>query len=123
MSEGEVVCENIQKYYNYTEEEKFRLLDIVNKTISASIGKDIFPVHTEQNEAILNYRIGDTEEVLPDLQAFRDVILSQYSGNDPYFATVARIIYDAPIKASDGAVLEDEHNLYDAIVFSISPAK
>ena len=92
VSEGEVVCENIQKYYNYTEEEKFRLLDIVNKTISASIGKDIFPVHTEQNEAILNYRIGDTEEVLPDLQAFRDVILSQYSGNDPYFATVARII-------------------------------
>ena len=92
VSEGEVVCENIQKYYNYTEEEKFRLLDIVNKTISAFIGKDIFPVHTEQNEAILNYRIGDTEEVLPDLQAFRDVILSQYSGNDPYFATVARII-------------------------------
>ena len=123
VSEGEVVCENIQKYYNYTEEEKFRLLDIVNKTISASIGKDIFPVHTEQNEAILNYRIGDTEEVLPDLQAFRDVILSQYSSNDPYFATVARIIYDAPVKASDGAILEDEHNSYDAIVFSISPAK
>ena len=123
VSEGEVVCENIQKFYNYTEEEKFRLSDIVNKTVSALIGKDMFPVDTEQNEAIMGYRMGDTDEVLPDLQAFRDVVVSQYSSNEPFFATVARVLYDAPVKASDGAILEDEHNSYDAIVFSISPAK
>lgn len=112
------------RYFELDDEEKFRYLALLQKTVSAGIGKDMRPVSVKQQEYLLGLRgAWDTDRMTEALEPLRDLLLTQYAHTDPYYAFIARVLYDVPGRASDGALLEDAGSVCDLLVFSVCPAK
>ena len=120
------VWEDVRKFYDFEEEEKFRHAAILNKVVSTGIEKELFPVKTEQAEVLIDMRGAwskEKEETIERLKALKEAVMTQYTHTDPYYATVTHIVYDVKGRASDGAALEDGEAVYDTLVFAICPAK
>lgn len=121
-AENEVLWENVERFGNLEEAERFRHMNIFAKNLGGHLGKDIFPVSlASQQEALLVMRSMDGSFV-EDFASFRDNLLATHVHTDPYYACLARIAYDVPKKASDGARLEDGDMFYEALIFAICPA-
>ena len=122
----EVAWESVRKYYNMEDEDKFRHNTILSRTVSPSVGIDMFPVQIRQNESLIDLKSiwhDEEEEMLDALSGFRDLVREHHTSTDPYYASLTRFVYEVPAKASDGSVLEDGGETYDALIFSLCPAK
>ena len=109
-ADHEVAWESVRKFYSLEDEEKFRHLALINRTLSPSVGIDLFPVPVRQNEELAALKEawnGDEEETLDILSSFRDAVRMGFPHTDPYYAVLTHFTYSVPVKASDGAVLED----------------
>ena len=125
-ADHEVAWESVRKFYSLEDEEKFRHLALINRTLSPSVGIDLFPVPVRQNEELAALKEawnGDEEETLDILSSFRDAVRMGFPHTDPYYAVLTHFTYSVPVKASDGAVLEDGGAVYDALLLSLCPAK
>ena len=122
-AEDNIAWTKAEKYYNLEEEEKFRYAAILNKTVSASIGKDMFPMHVDAHDMEDKRSETDEKEAEKYFSQYAEWFTGHYAHTDPYLGVFMRIMYDVPAKATDGALLEDENQLYEAIVFSLCPAK
>lgn len=125
-AENELAWESVRFMTEMDEDEKFRHLAIVGKVLPSSIGKDLLPVQTEQNEALLLFReayAGDRDKMKEKMSTLRDVLLTQYTHTDPYYAALFRFIYNVPARATDGARLEDGDSVYESLIFAVCPAK
>ncbi|MEE3420622.1 MAG: DUF4317 family protein [Lachnospiraceae bacterium] len=121
-SENEVVCESVDKWRDLEEAAQFRYQNLFAKTLSPRIGRDAFPVKLASQSGDLLF-LREEGKQKEDFESFRDALLENYVHTDPYYATVARIIYDVPTKAKDKATLEDSDYVYEAVLVSICPAK
>ena len=122
-SENNPVYEHVGKLMDFDEAEQFRHVGIFNRVLSSKVGQDTYPVPLgSHQEALLELRAagGVSEE---EFEVFREALLGGYVHTDPYYATLARIIYDVPSKSKDGRRLEDGDQVYEALLFSVCPAK
>ena len=114
--------ENVTRLADMEDAERFRHLDMFAKTLGTGIGKESFPVMlSDHQEHFLELRHAAGRDTA-EFAAFRDSLLENYTHTDPYYATLARVIYDVPMKAGDGRKLEDGDQVYEALLFSICPA-
>lgn len=121
-SENTPVYETVGKLADMEEGDRFRHLNLFTKVLSTRLGQDSFAVSVkEQNEALLELRESDGKDIA-EFEEFREALLNGYAHTDPYYATLARIAYDVPKKASDGTKLEDGDLVYQALILTISTA-
>lgn len=121
-TENEVVWEHVDSLRNQDEAEQFRHTAMFAKVLSPHFGRDSFPMKLEtQQDMLLSLRTEKKE--LPDFRDFRDLLLSAYPHTDPYYAVLARVIYDIPVKTKDKRSLDDSEYVYEAVLCCICPSK
>ena len=120
--DNELSWQSFRKFLSFDEDEMFRHKEILKKSISGSFGRELFSVElSSQAEKLFALRTADEpdEEILEE---FAGSIIASYTHTDPYYACLARITYDVPAMSSDRRKLEDGDVVYQALLFSISPA-
>ncbi len=121
-ADNEIVWENVNRLSDLDEAERFRHMNMFSKVLSPHLGRDSFPMLiADQQELLLTLR--QEKRQIEDFQEFRDLLLETYLHTDPYYATLTRIIYDVPTKTKDKQKLDDSEFVYEAVLFSICPAK
>ncbi len=121
-AENEIVWEHVDRLSDLDEAERFRHMTMFSKVLSPHLGRDSFPMLLkDQQELLLDLR--QEKRTLEDFSEFRDLLLETYLHTDPYYATLTRIIYDVPVKTKDKQKLDDSEFVYEAVLFSICPAK
>ncbi len=121
-AENEPVLESVDRLIEMEDAERFRYMNLFGKVLSPHLGRDSFPmVLSGQNDMLLELRTEKKEAA--DFQEFRDLLLDSYLHTDPYYATVARVVYDIPVKTKDKQKLDDSEYVYESLLFSICPAK
>lgn len=118
---NEVQAIKEQSFASMPEEDMMRHVDIFQKAISMRMGRDSFSIPVKKEpEMLMGIRNSDGKEEA--LAPFCNVLLNGYMHDSPYYAVVAQVVYDVPVKASDGVVLEDSDNTYTALLCAICPA-
>ena len=114
--------ERVQRLSDMEDAERFRHQTIFMKVLSPRLGRDAFPISLlEQQEFLLFLRSLDGRKK-EEFSGFRDRLLEEFSHTEPYYAVLARVIYDVPARAGDRRKLEDGTEVYEAVLFSICPA-
>ncbi len=114
--------EDVVRLADMEDAERFRHISLFSRILSVKLMKDSFPVPLEaQQDDLLSLRSAPGRDV-SEFEAFRDRLLDSFSHTDPYYATLARVIYDVPQRSTDGARLEDGDRVYEALLFAVSPA-
>ncbi len=123
---NKLVC-NTESYASLDEEEQFKYIEIFKNVLSGAIGKKLTNLEYNGTEACKKAQ--DTmlnthgkmfkDNVVRD--KFFDRIIENYEFGENYLIVVGHGIYDVPVKASDGAKLEDETDTYDFMITAICP--
>lgn len=122
-ADNQLCYEDLVRLSDMEDAERFRHLNLFARVLSTRVGMDSFPVRlAAQQESLLQLRSADGKDT-ETFESFRDHLLESYVHTDPYYATLVRIVYDVPSKAKDGRRLEDGEMVYEALLFSICPAK
>lgn len=121
-SENEVVFENIGRLSNMDEDEKFRHMTMFGRILNPNLGRDTFPILIEEQQSMLLSLRGEKKQ-LPDFEEFRDLLLANFEHTDPYYAAIARIVYDVPSKTKDRKKLDDSEYVYESVLCCICPSK
>ena len=122
-ADNNTVWDQVMRLADMEDAERFRHVAMFQRVLSTRIGRDTFSVAlTEQNEALLALRSTDSGDTAA-LEAFRDAFTAGYTHTDPYYATLTRIVYDVPLKGTDGRKLEDGDVVYEALLLAVCPAK
>jgi hypothetical protein len=118
-----------QAFLSLPEEDIFKYFEIIKKSLSGSIGKNLltldFPLVTEEaggtQEALLtlrNSKLKDDEL----LEAFYDRIIASYEYVGNYLILLIHDVYDVPGKTTDGFTMDDSSdNVYEYILCAICP--
>lgn len=122
-SENNVFYEKLRRLSDMEEAERGRHKDILTGVLPTAIGKRVFPAWLEQQNQDLIALKGMDWSDKEIFQAFRDVLLENYSHLDPYYAVAARVVYDVPTKTKDKAYTGESEDVYTAMIFAICPAK
>lgn len=121
-SENEVVFENISRLSDMDEDEKFRHMTMFGRILNPNLGRDNFPILIDEQQGMLLSLRGERKE-LQDFEEFRDLLLANFEHTDPYYAAVARIVYDVPTKTKDRRTLDDSEYVYESLLCCICPSK
>ncbi|MDO4619324.1 MAG: DUF4317 family protein [Lachnospiraceae bacterium] len=125
-NENHVLWEKVRRLHELDEDDRFRQVSIIADTLKTSLGKEVFAAELEaQAEDLLDLRKADPckADGVAACEELRDTVIENVLHTDPYYLSIARIVYDVPTKAKDGSRLEDGEFVYDALVVSICPAK
>lgn len=122
-SDNQPVWEQVMRLQDMEDSTRFRHLDIIQKVLSTRLGRDAFSVKMEQqNEELLSLRSAEGRDP-EEFHDFREAMLEGYLHTDPYYAILARIVYDVPHKGTDGRTMEDGELVYEAVLLAVCPAK
>lgn len=118
-----------QAFLALPEEEMFKYFEILRKTLSGSIGKNLltleFPLATEEEGGTQEFLLRLRDSKLKDdslLEEFYDKIISAYEYVGNYLILLVHDAYDVPGKASDGLEMEDASDeVYEYILACICP--
>ncbi len=117
-----------QAFLPLPEEELFKYYEILKKSLSGSLGKNLltlaFPAQSEafqdQWEALRQSQLQSPEL----LEAFYDRIISSYAYVGNYLILLFHDIYDVPGRTSDGLDLEDASDqIFEYLLCSICPVE
>ena len=121
-----------EAFLSLPEEEMFKYIDILRKTLSGSIGRTLinmeFPTEQETAEdgtqrflmKLLESKLQDEEL----LEQFYDKIIEHYQYPENYFIILVHDAYDIPKITTDGVENFDASEyVYDYILCSICPVK
>ena len=111
------------------EEEMFKYFEILRKTLSGSLGKNLltleFPLKSEEEGGTQEFLLKLRDSKLKDdalLDEFYDKIIEAYEYVGNYLILVIHDVYDVPGKTSDGLEMEDASDeVYEYIMVSICP--
>lgn len=123
----EKLISNTEKFATLEEEEQFKYIEILKNVLTGAIGKKLLNLNfspvprskeSRDNMASWEKTIFENET---ERNTFFSHIISNLGFDENYLLVAAHGIYDAPIKASDGAKLEDETNTYDFMITAVCP--
>ena len=117
-----------EAFLSLPEEEMFKYSDILKKTLSGSVGKNLlnleFPLKEEvpggRQQQLLALR--DSELKDEDmLNAFYDKVIETYLDAENYLILLFHDAYDVPMKTTDNLSLDDSEEVYEYIMCAICP--
>ena len=123
----EKLIQNTEKLTSLDEEEVFKYIELLKGSLTGTIDKKLINLEYTSEDASVSAENVMTETykrmfVNDDIRnEFFDRIIDNYDFGENYLIVVGHGIYDAPVKASDGAKLEDETNTYEFMLVSICP--
>lgn len=120
-----------QAFLALPEEEMFKYFEILRKTLSGTLGKNLltleFPLASETQGGTQEFLLRLRDSRLKDdtlLEEFYDKIISAYEYVGNYLILVVHDAYDVPGKASDGMEMEDASDeVYEYILACICPVE
>ncbi len=116
-------------FYNVEEDEMFKYSDIFRKTLSGTIGKNIYTLEFPLKEAMEGEKASFLQKLvnsnLSDDQMneiFFDRIISNYSYPENYLIILAHGVYDIPFKTKDNnEVFDGSEYVYNFMLCSLCP--
>ncbi|MBO6214024.1 MAG: DUF4317 domain-containing protein, partial [Lachnospiraceae bacterium] len=148
-SSKEKVTEFAETFFNLEDEELHKYLDLAGKTLSGALGNNLMELEfpddlmgvadailsdgdskefsgdtpiTDGGEQALLLKLRDTK--LTDMDAvseFYEKVINNYDYIGNYLILLFHDVYDVPMRATDGVLLEDSEYLYEYIICSICP--
>lgn len=118
-------------FLSLPEEEMFKYFDLFKKTLSGSIGKNLFPMdfplEQEMGDGTQKFLLQLRDSKLTDdslLDEFYQKIIEHYQYGENYYIILIHANYDIPGKASDGEEMFDASDeVYEFLLCSICPVK
>ena len=114
---------NTESFWNLEQEEQFKYMDMFKASLTGAIGKKLINVQltdkTSKDSLAGYYKNFSNDEAQRD-ELF-DKIIEGYDFGENYLIAVAHATYDVPLKAADGAKLEDSVTSYEFMLVSICP--
>ncbi len=118
-----------QAFLALPEEEMFKYFEILRKTLSGTIGKNLltleFPLNTEIEGGTQEFLLKLRDSKLKDealLEQYYDRIIETYEYVGNYLILVIHDVYDVPGKTSDGIEMDDASDeVYEYILTCICP--
>ena len=118
-----------QAFLALPEEEMFKYFEILRKTLSGTLGKNLltleFPLATENEGGTQEFLLRLRDSKLKDealLEEFYDKIIETYEYVGNYLILLIHDVYDVPGKTSDGIEMEDASDeVYEYILACICP--
>lgn len=120
-----------QAFLAMPEEEMFKYFEILRKTLSGSIGKNLltleFPLVSEESGGTQDFLLRLRDSKLKDdilLEEFYDRIIDNYEFVGNYLILVVHDVYDVPGRTLDGIEMEDASDeVYEYILACICPVE
>lgn len=120
-----------QAFLALPEEEMFKYFEILRKTLSGNIGKNLltldFPLASEENGGTQDFLLRLRDSKLKDdilLEEFYDRIIDNYEYVGNYLILVIHDVYDVPGRTLDGIEMEDASDeVYEYILACICPVE
>ncbi len=118
-----------EAFLSLPEEEIFKYFELLRKTLSGSIGKNLlnleFPLSSEDEGGTQEFLLRLREGKLKDdalLEEFYDKVIASYEYVGNYLILLIHDAYDVPGKTSDGLTMDDaSDSVYDYILCCICP--
>ena len=118
-----------QAFLALPEEEMFKYFEILRKTLSGTLGKNLltldFPLASEEEGGTQEFLLRLRDSKLKDdalLEEFYDRIIANYEYVGNYLILLIHDAYDVPGKTSDGLEMEDASDeVYEYILTCICP--
>ena len=118
-----------QAFLSLPEEEMFKYFEILRKTLSGTIGKNMlnleFPLSSEEEGGTQEFLLRLKSSRLKDdglLEEFYDRIIDAYEYVGNYLILVVHDAYDVPGRTSDGIDMEDASDeVYEYLLTCICP--
>ena len=118
-----------QAFLALPEEEMFKYFEILHKSLSGTIGKNLlnleFPLESESEGGTQEFLLRLRDSKLRDdalLEQFYDRIIESYEYVGNYLILLIHDVYDVPGRTKDGAEMEDASNeVYEYILACICP--
>lgn len=120
-----------QAFLALPEEEMFKYFEILRKTISGNLGKNLlnleFPLTSEEYGGTQDFLLRLRDSKLKDdvlLEEFYDRIIENYEYVGNYLILIVHDIYDVPGRTLDGIEMEDASDeVYEYILSCICPVE
>ena len=120
-----------QAFLALPEEEMFKYFEILRKTLSGTLGKNLmtleFPLKSEDEGGTQEFLLRLRDSKLKDdalLEEFYDKIIANYEFVGNYLILVIHDVYDVPGRTSDGIDMEDASDeIYEYILACICPVE
>ena len=120
-----------QAFLALPEEEMFKYFEILRKTLSGNIGKNLlnleFPLSSEESGGAQDFLLRLRDSKLKDdmlLEEFYDRIIENYEYVGNYLILAVHDIYDVPGRTLDGIEMEDASDeVYEYILSCICPVE
>lgn len=118
-----------QAFLSLQEEEMFKYFEILRKSLSGTIGKNLlnleFPLESESEGGTQEFLLRLRDSKLRDdalLEQFYDRIIESYEYVGNYLILLIHDVYDVPGRTKDGAEMEDASDeVYEYILACICP--
>ena len=120
-----------QAFLALPEEEMFKYFEILRKTLSGTLGKNLmtleFPLKSEDEGGTQEFLLRLRDSKLKDdalLEEFYDKIIANYEFVGNYLILLIHDVYDVPGRTSDGIDMEDASDeIYEYILACICPVE
>ena len=120
-----------QAFLALPEEEMFKYFEILRKTLSGTLGKNLmtleFPLKSEEEGGTQEFLLRLRDSKLKDdalLEEYYDRIIANYEYVGNYLILVIHDVYDVPGRTSDGIDMEDASDeIYEYILTCICPVE
>lgn len=120
-----------QAFLALPEEEMFKYFEILRKTLSGTLGKNLltldFPLNSEEEGGTQEFLLRLRDSKLKDdalLEEFYDRIIANYEFVGNYLILVVHDVYDVPGRTRDGIEMEDASDeIYEYLLTCICPVE
>lgn len=120
-----------QAFLALPEEEMFKYFEILRKTLSGTLGKNLmtldFPLQSEEEGGTQEFLLRLRDSKLKDdalLEEFYDKIIDSYEYVGNYLILAVHDVYDVPGRTLDGIDMEDASDeIYEYILVCICPVE
>lgn len=120
-----------QAFLALPEEEMFKYFEILRKTLSGTLGKNLltldFPLNSEEEGGTQEFLLRLRNSKLKDdalLEEFYDRIIANYEFVGNYLILVVHDVYDVPGRTRDGIEMEDASDeVYEYLLTCICPVE
>ncbi len=120
-----------QAFLALPEEEMFKYFEILRKTLSGTLGKNLltldFPLKSEEEGGAQEFLLRLRDSKLKDdalLEEYYDRIIANYEYVGNYLILIVHDVYDVPGRTSDGIEMEDASDeIYEYLLTCICPVE